>query len=85
MHASRHGTYDGVDQHPYETIFVKASWHVGEPFTSKYTEWFQRRAQGHDTAGTPDEALYRWTVQPEAQLPRDVAACYVQHLPARHG
>lgn len=81
VHPSRHGTYDGVDQHPYETIFVKASWHVGEPFTSTYTRWFEQRARGQDTQGTLNEGLYRWAITPEAESPRDVAACYRQHLP----
>ena len=26
VHPSRHGTYDGIAFHPFETIFVKASW-----------------------------------------------------------
>ena len=36
-HPSRHGTYDGITMHPFETVFVKASWHVGEPHLSHYT------------------------------------------------
>ena len=39
VHPSRHGTYDGISMHPYETVFVKASWHVGHPFIDKYAEW----------------------------------------------
>ncbi|CAL5224082.1 g6708 [Coccomyxa viridis] len=39
VHPSRHGTYDGISMHPYETIFVKASWKVGEPFLSRYTRF----------------------------------------------
>ena len=46
MHPSRHGTYDGITMHPFETIFVKSSWHVGEPFTSHYTKWFMGYALG---------------------------------------
>lgn len=34
---SRHGTYDGISMHPFETVFLKASWHVGEPHLSHYT------------------------------------------------
>ena len=29
VHPSRHGTYGGISMHPYETMFVKESWHVG--------------------------------------------------------
>ena len=25
--------------HPFETVFLKASWHVGEPFVDKYSAW----------------------------------------------
>lgn len=39
VHPSRHGTYDGVSMHPFETVFVKASWHVGGPFVDKYADW----------------------------------------------
>ena len=46
VHPSRHGTYDGITMHPFETVFVKASWHVGEPFTSHYTRWFSGHALG---------------------------------------
>ena len=38
-HPSRHGTYDGITMHPFETVFVKASWHVGEPHLSHYTRY----------------------------------------------
>lgn len=38
-HASRHGTYDGISMHPFETVFISASWHDGEPHTSVYTKW----------------------------------------------
>lgn len=37
VHPSRHGTYDGITMHPFETVFIKASWHVGEPHLSHYT------------------------------------------------
>jgi hypothetical protein len=46
VHPSRHGTYDGITMHPFETVFIKASWHVGEPFTSRYTRWFSGHALG---------------------------------------
>lgn len=29
VHPSRAGLYDGISMHPYETVFVKASWWVG--------------------------------------------------------
>ena len=46
VHPSRSGTYDDITMHPFETIFVKSSWHVGEPFTSHYTKWFMGHALG---------------------------------------
>ena len=30
--------------HPFETLFVKSSWHVGEPFVSAYSRWGARLA-----------------------------------------
>lgn len=48
VHPSRHGTYDGISMHPFETVFIKASWHVGEPFIDKYMEW----AEAQVGAGT---------------------------------
>ncbi len=39
-HPSRHGTYDGISMHPFETVFLKASWHVGEPHLSHYTRCY---------------------------------------------
>ena len=38
-HPSRHGTYDGISMHPFETVFLKATWHVGEPHLSHYTRY----------------------------------------------
>lgn len=44
-------------------VFIKASWHVGEPFTTKYSEWLLAHADGRPTThGTFDEALYRYAV-----------------------
>lgn len=81
VHPSRHGTYDGISMHPFETIFIKASWHVGEPFTQKYTEWALAQAAGRDTTGGSfDERMYRYAVSPEAQESHHVEQCY-QVLP----
>ena len=38
VHPSRHGTYDGISFHPFETIFVKSSWHVSDPNIKRY-DW----------------------------------------------
>lgn len=76
-HPSRHGTYDGISMHPYEVVFIKASWHVGEPFTSRYTEWRMGEAAGmRNTWGEYDAAMYQYAVQPEAQDMPAMAACY---------
>lgn len=70
-HPSRSGTHDGVSMHPYETLFVKASWHVGQPYTDAYTRWGLALASGGGgTEGRFDGAAYRFAVSPEAQAPR---------------
>lgn len=77
VHPSRHGTYDSISMHPFETVFLKASWHVGEPHTSKYTEWFSGLAAGSDnTGGTFDEPLYRYAITMEAQYENKAADCF---------
>lgn len=76
-HPSRHGTYDGVSMNPLEVVFIKASWHVGEPFTSKYSDWVLAHAEGRSTTqGTFDESLYHYAITPEAQEPHNVERCY---------
>ena len=36
--------------HPFEALFVKSTWHMGEPFTSKYASWSKAHALGHTVA-----------------------------------
>ncbi|CAL5227685.1 g10693 [Coccomyxa viridis] len=80
-HPSRHGTYDGISMHPFETVFLKASWHVGEPHLSHYTRWFLSHADGDPhTSGKFREAQYRYAIQLEAQDPNNASACF--RLPA---
>ena len=77
VHPSRHGTYDSISMHPFETVFLKASWHVGEPHLSKYTEWSLGLAAGSDnTGGTFNEPLYRYAITLEAQDPNHAADCF---------
>jgi hypothetical protein len=69
-HASRAGTHGGVSMHPLETVFVKASWGVGEPYTSAYARWLLVHAGGGaGTEGRYDEAKYRWAISAEAVAP----------------
>ncbi|KAK9842595.1 hypothetical protein WJX81_008112 [Elliptochloris bilobata] len=76
-HPSRHGTYDNISMHPFETVFIKASWHVGEPHLSHYSSWFLGRADGAaNTGGTFDERMYRYAIQPQAQEPNNAAECF---------
>lgn len=64
VHPSRHGTYDGISMNPYEVVFLKASWHVGEPFADKYALWRTRILRGQSsTAGAFDEPMYRYAIQ----------------------
>ena len=77
VHPSRHGTYDHITMHPYETIFVKSSWHVGEPFTSHYSDWFLRHGRGaHNTGGLFNETLYLYAIGKYAIMPDAAALDY---------
>ncbi|PSC69296.1 hypothetical protein C2E20_7243 [Micractinium conductrix] len=81
VHPSRHGTYSGITMHPFETVFLKASWHVGEPFVEKYAAWVLAQAAGRETTGGIfDERMYRYAISPEAQETHHVEECY-QVLP----
>lgn len=63
VHPSRHGTYDGISMHPYEVVFLKASWHVGEPFADKYAAWQTKHLLGQSTtAGKFDEEMYLYAI-----------------------
>ena len=60
--------------HPYETVFVKASWRVGEPYLSRYTRWAREIDAGrHGTAGSFREDLYNFAISTEGQNPRNLA------------
>lgn len=77
VHPSRHGTYDTISMHPFETVFIKASWHVGEPFVDKYSEWSLAQAEGKDTTGGQfDEQMYTYAISPQAQESHHVQQCY---------
>lgn len=52
IHPSRIGMYDEMSQHPLETVFIKASWGVGEPYTSKYSKWIYLQHTGRNYALT---------------------------------
>ncbi len=77
VHPSRHGTYDHITMHPFETVFVKSSWQVGEPFTSHYSKWFLEHGRGaSNTQGFLDERMYHYAIGPEAILPHEEALGY---------
>ena len=64
VHPSRHGTYDGIAFHPYETVFVKSSWHVAEPYTRRYTVWAEAHLAGEaGTAGRFDYTKHRYAIR----------------------
>lgn len=76
-HPSRHGSYDGISMHPFETMFVKASWHVGEPHLSHYTNWYLDHAAGRpSTAGAFNEKMYRYAISMKAQEPNNAEQCF---------
>lgn len=77
VYPSRHGSYEAIDMHPFETLFVQSAWHVGEPFTAKYSRWFMFRALGRQTTrGHFDEAKYSHFLSEEAQLGSNMSLCY---------
>ena len=81
VHPSRHGTYDHMTMHPFETLFVKSSWHVGEPFTTHYSKWFTEIARGSsNTQGQFDEIMYTYAVSPEATMLHGAALDYYRIL-----
>ncbi|GIM10518.1 hypothetical protein Vretimale_14187 [Volvox reticuliferus] len=89
VHPSRHGTYDGIAFHPYETIFVKSSWHVADPYTRRYSLWMTQHREGDaGTDGEWNEKLYRYAISPEAQMSNLLEAAYnvekVQETLAKH-
>jgi hypothetical protein len=43
--------------HPFETLFVTSSWHVGEPFVSAYSRWAARLAAPSSSSSTSTSPL----------------------------
>ncbi|GLI63148.1 hypothetical protein VaNZ11_006057 [Volvox africanus] len=89
VHPSRHGTYDGIAFHPYETIFVKSSWHVADPYTRRYSLWMTQHREGDaGTDGEWNEKMYRYAISTEAQMANLLEAAYnvekVQETLAKH-
>lgn len=77
VHPSRAGTYDGISFHPYETIFVKSSWHVADPYTERYSQWHLHHLLGKaGTDGSFNELLYTYAISEKAQHPQDLLAAY---------
>ena len=64
VHPSRHGTYSGIAFHPYETVFVKSSWHVADPYSRRYAAWTEGHLEGRPgTEGTFDYTRYRFAIR----------------------
>lgn len=64
MHPSRHGTYDGIAFHPFETLFVKSSWHVADPYTQRYSLWESMHQEGDaGTDGALNIEMYRFAIR----------------------
>eukprot|EP00879_Flechtneria_rotunda_P032081 GHRR01035233.1.p2 GENE.GHRR01035233.1~~GHRR01035233.1.p2 ORF type:complete len:115 (+),score=29.15 GHRR01035233.1:592-936(+) len=77
VHPSRAGLYDGISMHPYETVFIKSSWHVADPYTKRYSQWQLQHLLGKaGTEGTYNQRLYKFGVTPAAEHPRDLEAAY---------
>ena len=74
VHPSRRGTYDGISLHLYETIFVKESWRVGEPYLSRYTNWKNLHLAGrHGTDGSFNQDMYRFAISTEGSTPENLS------------
>jgi hypothetical protein len=75
-HPSRAGSYAaGLSAHPFETVFVKSSWRVASPYTSRYSAWRLAHLLGRaGTEGAFDAALYRWGVSEEGTTGAGAAA-----------
>lgn len=49
--------------HPFEVVFLKASWHVGVPFNDKYAGWQTKKLKGQSTTtGEFFEPMYRYAI-----------------------
>ena len=78
VHPSRHGTYDGISFHPYETMFVKESWHVGEPYLSRYTRWTKLHLAGkHGTSGSFNKDMYQYAISLEGSSPGNLSDIFL--------
>lgn len=56
--------------HPYEVVFLKASWFVGVPFADKYAQWQTTiLTGGNSAAGSWDEAMYTYAIQCASSRP----------------
>jgi hypothetical protein len=77
VHPSRAGTYDGVSMHPFETLFVKSSWHVADVYTRRYAAWTLGHMLGRPgTDGVTDRRLYLYAISERAQHPKDLESAY---------
>ena len=78
VHPSRHGTYDGISLHLYETIFERQSWHVGEPYLSRYTSWIQLPLAGkHGTNGSFNRDMYSFAISAEGSMPGNLSEIFL--------
>ena len=67
VHPSRPGTYDGISMHPYETLFVKRTWHVSDAYTDRYSAWQIQHLNGSPgTEGSFDQEGYEWAISHDA-------------------
>jgi len=77
VHPSRHGTYDGIAFHPYETVFVKSSWHVADPYTARYATWRSAHLEGRPgTEGQLNSTMYKYAISEVAQHPNNLEQGY---------
>ena len=86
VHPSRHGTYDGIGFHPFETIFVKSSWHVADPYTERYAAWRLKHLSGSSgTEGRFNQRMYLYGVRWAARRGGSISAWPCTASGGRHG
>jgi hypothetical protein len=93
VHPSRHGTYEGISLNPFETVFVKSTWHVAEPYTRLYAGWMRRHRLGKPgTEGMTNQLLYKFAIRYQFrvrlivfQIPKSLlAGCLYWPAPYKH-
>ena len=80
VHPSRHGTYDGISMHPFETVFIKAR--CGLPLRTRAS---QGSGQGRDDDSAATPVSFPVHPQPRSHPLHSVVRCSPPSLPGHIG